>query len=152
MILDARLEFSDAQALTASAASTNVIDLGDEREFLGVDGDLFVNVVVNTAFTDNSGHDGTLVVTLQSHEDAEFGGTATVLQSRTFVIEELTAGRVLCSWVLPAYLRDYGAQGVSDLEARYLRMYYTVANMTCTGAIDAWIGTEKASQSRRVVN
>ena len=46
MLIDSRLEFSDAQAVTTTADSTNVIDLEVERQ-IGKGQPLFLVVLVN---------------------------------------------------------------------------------------------------------
>lgn len=152
MIIDSNLVLSDAQAVTATAASTNVIDLGASREYVGVDGDLYFNVIVGGTGVDDSGHTGTVVISLQTHDDASFStGTRTVVTLETLVVEDLLAGRTL-SAILPPYMGT-GAGHEEQLGGRYLRAYYTVANMTLSGStFDAWIGTHPASVKRRVVN
>lgn len=60
MILDAQLQFSSAQAVTAAAVSTNNIDLSEVRE-IGEGKPLYVTTVVTTALTDGGSNTGTLV-------------------------------------------------------------------------------------------
>ena len=48
MIIDAELMFSNKQAVTATAASTNEIDLGAAGDAIGQE--LTIHVIVDTAF------------------------------------------------------------------------------------------------------
>lgn len=68
MIIDTNLRFSNAQAITAAAQSTNVLDLHKGRD-PGNGRPLFVVVVVTTAFTD-AGSDSTLTVALEGDSTA----------------------------------------------------------------------------------
>ena len=70
MILDAQLLFSDAQAITAAAGSTNTIDLGAVRD-IGTGEPLYVVVSVDVAFTDGSS-DSTLTVALEGDSTTSF--------------------------------------------------------------------------------
>ena len=63
MIMDAQLLFSDAQAITAAAGSTNTIDLGAVRD-IGTGENLYLVVTVDVAFTDGSSN-STLTVALE---------------------------------------------------------------------------------------
>jgi hypothetical protein len=78
MILDKTLLFSDAQAITVDAVSTNVIDLGVDRDLGQSDIDVFVQV--STAF-DSAGEAATLVITLQTDNDEAFGSPTTLYQT-----------------------------------------------------------------------
>lgn len=71
MITDAKLLFSDAQAITAQAVSTNVVDLGAIANDIGVGEDLYVFVTVDVAFTD-SGSNSTLTVALYGDSTTTF--------------------------------------------------------------------------------
>jgi len=125
MILDSQLEFSSAQAVTASAASTNLVDLGIARD-IGVGEDLWIRIGVTTAMTD-SGSDSTITVTLQTDDNASFSSAATV--ATLVVIPATTAAGVEYYIKLPAaVLAEY---------ERYIRGYYTAANGNLTtGSFD----------------
>ena len=88
MIIDSKLEFSDAQALTASASattvSTNVVDLGTGKNAwgsavtldIGEGGELEFNLMVDTAIAVDSS--GNVTVTLVSKAaDASISSGAT---------------------------------------------------------------------------
>ena len=70
MMLDAQNLFSDAQAVTAAAGSTNTIDLGIARD-IGTGYPLFVALNVDVAMTDGSS-DSTVTVTLEGDSTTTF--------------------------------------------------------------------------------
>jgi len=67
MIIDYNLQFSDAQALTVDAASTNVIDLGSDRD-IGPGTDMKIAVTLDT---DMGGTSPTVSVTASIVMDAQ---------------------------------------------------------------------------------
>jgi len=126
MIMDKELLFSDAQAVTAAAASTNVVDLGEARD-VGTGENLYVVAVVDVAFTD-AGSDSTLAVKLQT-DSAEGFGTAVDAQELFTFPALAAAGTVKIARLQP------GA-----IDARYLRAFFTPAggNLT-TGSLTVFI-------------
>ena len=76
MIIDSQLLFSDAQAVTAAAASTSSIDLGSARD-IGLGENLYIAITVDIAMTD-VGSDSTLAVTLETDDNAGFASPASV--------------------------------------------------------------------------
>ena len=129
MILDLALQFSDRQAITATAVSTNVIDLGAVRN-IGSGEELFLVLIVTTAFTD-AGSDSTVTPSLQTDDNEAFGSAATV---RTYdTLAALTAANTTRIYKL----EPFTAAGIYE---RYIRLNYTVANGNLTtGAITAFI-------------
>ena len=127
-ILDALLELSDAQAVTASAASTNVIDLTATNANIGRGGEpLYLQVVCNVT-ADSSGDAATLDIALQ--DSADNSSFANVAASVQYAQASVTAGTILFTIALPPTLR------------RYIRVYYTVGTENFTaGAFDAFITT-----------
>lgn len=145
MYVDKQTEFSDSQAVTATAISSNVLDLfsvkagaaaaADISPNTRIDigegtGDLYLVVSVPTAITD-SGSDATLTVSLESADDAGLTTNAIVhfstgaLAFATYA----TAGTVIVAIRLPA-----------GLYRRYLGVRYTVASGPFTaGALDAYL-------------
>ena len=119
MILDSQLLFSDAQALTASGASTNTVDrkVASSRLFTGEPMVLMITVDVAAALDDN---DETYAFALQC-DDADTFGSATVLASRTIDKALLKAGSKHTIPV-PAEL---------DVE-QFLRVYATLGGTTPT--------------------
>lgn len=141
MYIDSQELFSDAQAVTATAISTNVLDLNPDGfglsnavQDIGV-GDETVYLVVMTVTTiTDTGSDATLIVTLES--DTAVGlATAPVVHysSGTLAFATYaTAGTVVVQTPLP--LGDY---------KRYLGVRYTVASGPFTaGALTAFLTTD----------
>lgn len=126
MIHDAQLLFSDAQAVTAAAASTNIVDLGVARN-LGVGENLFVVLTVDVAFTD-SGSDSTLTVALQGDSTTSFTPDGTQTLFTVAAIE--AAGAVYIARIAPGGPSNY----------RYIRLYYTPNNGDLSaGSVTAFI-------------
>jgi len=126
MILDKELMFSDNQAVTASAASTNVIDLGAIRN-IGVGSRVFCVVVVTVAFTD-SGSDSTVTVDLETDDNSSF--SSAVARQRLGVFAALA----------PAGTRFIAALSPDVINERYLRVYYTLTGGSLTtGSFDAFL-------------
>lgn len=152
MYVDSQLELSDAQAVTATAISTNVIDLlsvmkGGDAAGAGVpsavspnaridigQGEniwLFVNTVV--AATD-TGNDATLTVTLESADDAGLTTNAQV---------HFSTGALAFAAFSPAGSQLAAIKLPAGLYRRYLGVRYTVANGPLTaGNFDAFIGKD----------
>jgi hypothetical protein len=127
MIMDAELRFSNAQAITASAASTNQLDLKAVRD-IGVGEDLYFVAIVDVAFTDASS-DSTVVVTLETDNDSAFGSPTLAVQTiGTFAALSAIGTRLVAK-----------LQPLAIVE-RYLRAYYTVAGGSLTtGSISSFI-------------
>ncbi len=126
MIIDAQLLFSDAQALTAAAASTNSIDLGIARD-VGTGETLYVVVSVGVAMTD-AGSDSTVSVYLQTDDNSSFS-SATNSQLIGTLGALSAVGTTLYAKLDPAKVNE-----------RYIRLYYTPAGGDLsTGTVDAFI-------------
>jgi hypothetical protein len=130
MIIDALSLFSDAQALTATADSTNVVDLGaaPTTRNLGVGDPVYLVVHVPTALA-SSGNAATLTIRLASDSTANLDTSQTDhIVSEAIAEADLVAGysRV---WALPH----------GNYE-RYLGIEYTVGTENFTsGAISAFL-------------
>jgi len=122
MRLDINNMLSHNQALTGSAASSSCYKVGTNA---GKGHPIKVLFTVKTTFTDDSGHDMTLTISLQCCSTAG-GSYADVVASRAITIEELVAG-FETTLTLP------------DTHAAYMQAYYTFASGTPTGTIDAHI-------------
>ena len=123
MILDSQLLFSDAQAITAAAASTNSVDFGAGVKDLGLGEALWVAINVDVAFTDG-GSDSTLTVDLQSDTDPAFGSPTTA--ATLTILPALSAiGRAVFVSIDPGVVAE-----------RYARLYFTpnTGNLT-TGSV-----------------
>ena len=125
MYVDALLLFSDAQAITAAAASTDYLDQLAARD-LGVGKQLYVVIVCDVAMTD-SGNDSTLTVALYGDTTTSFSPDG----SQTLVtIPALTA--IGTRFVIPI--------APEMTKYRYLELYYTPNNGNLsTGSFTAFI-------------
>jgi len=126
MIMDKENQFSAAQAITAAAGSTNVIDSSPVGEDLGAGENLFIVAVVTTAFTD-AGSDSTLNVSLQTDDNSGMASPTVIQDLFTF----------------PA-LSPVGTRKIARIQPatfeRYLGLVYTPANGNLsTGAVTAMI-------------
>lgn len=126
MYLDAQNLFSDAQAITAAAASTNLVDLGAIRD-LGSGENLYIVLVVDVALTD-SGSDSTVTVALQTDDNESFT-SATSSQTLFTVAAVAAAGTKYVARIQPDAANE-----------RYIRLYYTPNNGNLsTGSVTAFI-------------
>lgn len=135
MILDNTLVLSDAQAVTATARSTNIVDLGAAgtpvgmtnpvRRDIGIGTEIPILVAIVEAFNTLT----SLTVGLEVDDDPAFG-SPTVLMTRTYTLAQLTLGANL---EMPAEL----PVGTKE---RFLGLRYTVAGTPPTlGKITASI-------------
>lgn len=134
MIFDAQTRFSNAQAVTASAASTNVIDLGAAGTPYGSSTALSrdqgvmhipIHIQVVTAFATLT----SLKVAVQVDDNSSFSSATTVLETEAIPAASLVAGYVFNIDSFPLKTNE-----------RYVRLYYTVAGSDATaGAITAGV-------------
>lgn len=136
MYVDAQLTFSDAQAVTAAAGSTNVIDTGplfsgNTGRNLGVGRQpAFIFITVDVAFTDASS-DSTLTITLETDDNSGFSSAATVATLGT--LPALTAAGTTMFVPMPIALDSVPYE-------RYIRLKYTPNNGNLTtGSLTAGI-------------
>jgi hypothetical protein len=121
MLNDLQTQFSDAQVVTATAISTNVIDtftngLNNTLRDLGADDGIWLNILVGTAVT--AAGAATVVFSLESDSTADLATSATVhLSTAAIGKAALTAGSVVASIALPR----------SATYERFLGVRYTVA-------------------------
>lgn len=125
MFVDGELLFSNEQAVTAAAASTNALDLGAVRD-IGVGKQLYVVVVVTEAMTDASSN-STLAVALETDSTDTFTPDVT----RTlFTFPALSA----------VGTAKFAPIGPDDMNLRYAQLKYTPANGDLsTGKFTAFI-------------
>lgn len=122
MILDADLQFSNAQDIaTATAASTNIIDLGVARN-IAIGKPIYVVVMVTTAMTNT----GSCTIKLETDDDSAFG-SATNAQA-VGVFTTAAAGAML---IVPIYPHN--------ISERYMRLYYTKSGTIDAGNVDAFL-------------
>lgn len=119
MIIDKQLELSDAQALTGTAASTNVIDLG------------YANA--------DSGTGETMYLVVTS--EADLGGTSPTIE---IALQESADNSTFTDVVKTAALTsfDAGTHKVIPLprhQGRYIRANYTLGGTSPTATVSAAI-------------
>jgi len=120
MILDYHLKLSDAQKITASAASTNYIDSTVAGNMLNTE--LYIVGSVNTAF-DSQNDTATLTIAIQADNDSAFGSPTVLYTSPAFTVAALAAGFQPIKMRLP--FQTPAADGTTAKPERYLRAYYT---------------------------
>lgn len=134
MILDKENLLSDGQAITATAPSTNYIDLGPTGKVVGGSANLArdigkgqplpIRVQVTEAFNNLTSLD----IDLQVDDNTSFS-TPRSVQKATVALADLVAGRVNAF--------DYVPAGTNE---RYLRLNYTVTGTApTTGKVTAAI-------------
>lgn len=138
MIIDAQLRFSVAQSVAATAVSTNVIDLGTERR-IGTGEPMVVAIVVTTAL-DGGNADETYTVTIQTDDNEAFSSATTLAGTAAVSMPRGSA----------AGTRFYIPIPPGAATERYIRLNYTVAGTTPSGAVTAWLTTASALQAEGV--
>lgn len=134
MIADRTLLFSNAQAVTATAASTDIVDLlatgtvyghaAALQKDIGKGEQIPLLIQVVEAFNTLT----SLTVAVQCSVDAAFTSPKTV-QSSTLLLADLTAGKTINPVVIPP-----------GLNMRYMRLLYTVTGTAPTlGKITAGV-------------
>jgi len=118
MIIDYNLQLSDAQSVTADAASTNIIDLGSDRD-IGVGEDMKIALNFDVAM---GGTSPTLAVLVQTDDNSSFSSATTVLTSRS---------------IASAAIGDTLVLGLPDTNERYVRLYYDVGGSSPTMTLSA---------------
>lgn len=141
-MLDANLVFSDGQAVTVSAASTNKLDLGAYRGYVGQGDDLVINVVVDTAFANAT----SMKAALQGC-DTEGGSYEDVVVGPVIAEAGLVKGKTMLCVTLPKKM--FMAAGN---EMRYFQVYYTVVGTHNAGAVNAFLTLQKGQTTERRVS
>lgn len=140
MIIDALGTLSDAQALTVTAASTNIMDFGSDRD-MGRGQAICVIFTIDVAA---AGTTPTFEFTLQTDDNAGFSSPKNVvtklfgaLPSTPFA--ELTQGS---KWIL-AMPADTSAE-------RYLRVNYTLGGTSPTLTVTAQVQPLRLTQQEAI--
>ena len=132
-ILDRLNLFSNEQAITATAASTDIIDLGSSRD-VGAGEESTVLVQVVTTFDALT----SLTIALQTSSTENFASPVQ-LTAATVALADLTVGRKFSIGTVP--------RGT----LRYLRLYYTVTGSSPTvGKITAGVAVDGAHQDTAI--
>jgi hypothetical protein len=125
MIIDKLLQVSDDQAVTTTAASTDVIDFGQANPNSGMSDMLKMVVTVGEAVT----ADGAATVTIAVQDSADNSSWATIASTTAIGKADLGLGKQI---VIPMPVQH----------RRYVRVNYTVATGPLTaGAFSAQIVT-----------
>lgn len=122
---DKFLMMSDAQAVTQTADSTNVLDLGDDGDSMAKQ--LWWILRANTPFDTSV---NTLAASLQTASASSFvqlGGCALAATATSGI---LTAGAILAKIPLPRGLK------------RYLKTVFTCSTTLVAGKVDSFLTTE----------
>ena len=121
MLLDKNAMFSDKQAVTATAASTNTVDMTAAGN--AVPGALFAVLRTEDAFAGAT----SIVFALQTADASNFSSPVTLL-SATFNATQLGAANAqLLALPVPAGLK------------RYVRAYYTVTGTVTAGSFSCFL-------------
>lgn len=133
MILDKQNLFSNAQAVTVTAASESVIDLGAEGAKVVTPNEkpshLFVQVV--TAFASGT----SLKVGLEMDDNASFSSATTVFETAAIGVASLVAGYKFSLPCLPVGMEQFA------------RLYYTVVGTMSAGKITAGLVLDKQTNA-----
>lgn len=125
--------FSDEQAITVTAPSTDVIDLGVDRD-IGSGEAIELVIKVNDLFT--AAGDATLTIDVETDNDSAFGSANIIASSGAIGKAALTAGS------------EHLKIRVPMTTERYLRLNYTVATGPMTaGSLTA--GLQLSRQDNR---
>ena len=123
-IYDVENMFSDDQAITTTAASTNYIDLGPgfDRN-IGPGEPIKLEVQVTTGFTTST---ETLTVSLQTDDNTSFSSATTLATSAAIPASSMTSAgyKINVTGTVP----DTGVE-------RYLRLYYTCSATLAAGIV-----------------
>lgn len=137
MYLDAQLQFSDSQALTATALSTNVIDLGTVDRNIGVGEPLAVVFNVEVAADQTTGDE-------DYQFDVEVASDASITTARKLIGRRIFESGTPTAPTENADLLVAGFQfmipipvGGLDEAERYLAVRYTLAGTTPTITVSA---------------
>lgn len=131
MIMDKELEFSNKQAVTASAVSTNVINLGPRPAggtSFGSSTEVPLAFSVDTTFT--AAGAATLSIEVRSSDNENMSSPIVHQKTDAIPVASLTAGADLSNYL--------GDLRIPKLARQYVALYYTVATGPFTaGAISA---------------
>lgn len=142
MILDNTLVLSDEQAITATALSTNVIDLGAAgtpygastalSADMGIGQRIALNVGVTAAFNNLT----SLKISLETDDNAGMT-SAKEVASRTYLLAEINSAKQL----------EFPAALIEGVDERYVALRYTVTGTApTTGKITAAVVAAKQQQ------
>ena len=132
MYVDAQQKYSDAQALTVTAVSTNAIDHSQDRNF-GIGKPMAIVITVTVAA---GGTTPTMQATLQADTTSAFGAPVTVAATGVLTGTQMAAG---AKFILPV--------PADLLTARFTRLNYTMGGTSPTVTVTAWLTPADAIQN-----
>ena len=146
MIMDATLQFSNAQAITADAASTNTIDLGATGTVYGAAAAIVRDigkgkkvpmvVTVTEAFNNLT----SMNISIQVDDNSAFSSAKTVYRSPEYTLAQLAVG---AEFLLP----DDFPGGTNE---RYVRLYYDITGTApTTGKVTAGAVMARSTNTNR---
>ncbi|MGL4396618.1 MAG: Bbp16 family capsid cement protein [Hyphomicrobium sp.] len=124
MFIDKRLQVSSQQALTATAVSTDVIDLGSDRK-IGPGEPMWLVVAFRVGL---AGTSPTFAPSIQTDDNSGFSSATTLATGAT-----LTAAPAGTLVIMPMPMTN----------ERYLRANFTMGGTTPTATIDAWFTNQE---------
>lgn len=136
MIMDRTLLFSDGQAITATAASTNVVDLSATGTVYGASAPIIRDVgngnqvELHCGVTQSFNNLTSLTISVETDDNAAFSSATTVYTSPAYTLAQVATN---AKQLLPTFL----PVGTNE---RYVRLKYTVAGTAPTlGKITAGV-------------
>lgn len=120
--IDAQAEFSDAQAVTTTALSTNVLDLNSFPQLMGGE-DCYLNVTVNTSFAGGT----SIRAVLWTDDTVTVTSGADIISGDVITTANATAGTTLLRVNL---------KGLDNLQ-QYIGVQYVVVGTMSGGKADA---------------
>ncbi len=132
MYVDSLLMFSDAQAVTATAASTNYIDLGAVRD-IGTGKQLYLVISCVVAMAD-SGSNTELDVSLDGDSTTTFSPDATLTVCQFAAASAAGTTKIIAL-----------SPGMAPLQYRYIQLTYTTSSgdgNLSAGSFDAFLTTD----------
>ena len=120
MILDKELQFSSAQAVTATAVSTNVVDLNTAGIDIGTGENLFIHTKIDVAMTD-AGSDSTITVELVTDDNSSMSTPVLVQTLGVFAAVSGITTKPIVQRIQPSALFE-----------RYIAIRYTATGGSLT--------------------
>lgn len=136
MIMDRTALFSDGQAITATAASTNLVDLGPIGSGVTRDIGHGTEIPLAVSVTESFNNLTSLTISVETDDNAAFSSPTTVYTSPAYTLAQVATG---AKYLLP----DAIPAGTSE---QYVRLKYTVAGTApTTGKITAGVAASRQS-------
>ena len=146
MIMDATLQLSNAQAITADAASTNVINLGATGTAYGAAAALVrdigkgLGVPLVVTVTETFNNLTSMNVSIQVDDNSAFSSAKTVYRSPEYLLADLVIGK---TFLLP----DSLPVGTDE---QYVRLFYDITGTAPTlGKVTAGVVMSRQTNTNR---